>query len=296
MNKISQHNQCIVCGSAKLKKLTAFQNNHLCKCMKCKMVFAQLIPTQAELDSYYKSYGTSHYISELTIKRYNELLDLFESSRKNNRILDIGCGVGFFLETAKKRGWDVYGTEFSSKLCSICNSKGIEMFHGSISGFKSEMKFDIITSFEVIEHINSPREELTNINKLLRKDGLFYCTTPNFNSIERYYLGERYNVISYPEHLSYYTPKTLNYLFEKHGLKKIWIKTTGISITRIKTSKGMSNERIISSQSTDEVIRGKIESNRILKLAKSLINYILTLSGSGMAMKGLYRKVDEISG
>ncbi len=291
MTNFSVFDRCIVCESTKLKDLPNYEKAYLCQCRNCDMVFTKRIPSKEELESYYSNYGTNHYRSKLTIKRYNELLDVFEKNRKTNNILDIGCGVGFFLEEAKKKGWNVYGSEYGEKLVTICEEKGIKMHNGTIAEFTSEVKFDIITSFEVIEHINDPISELKKVHKLLRPKGLFYCTTPNFNSVLRFYLKKDYNVISYPEHLSYYTPKTIHQLFKRNHFKKNWIKTTGISITRLKTSLGKSKEKMVSDRSSDELIRNKIESNNILLGMKRLANKLLSLLGLGMTIKALYEKV-----
>ncbi len=254
------------------------------------MIFTQRIPSTKELSDYYSSYGASHYKSELTTKRYHSLLDSWEGLRKTNQILDIGCGVGFFLEVAKERGWKVFGSEYDAKLVAICQGKGIEMHQGSIETFKTDQKFDIVTSFEVIEHINSPQKEMRKINELIASGGHFYCTTPNFNSILRYYLKGTYNVISYPEHLSYFTPKTLHFLLKKSGFERDYLKTSGISLTRLKTSLGKSNEMMVSSQSSDEIVRNRIEKNSFLLYVKTLVNGLLNLLGLGMSLKALYRK------
>ena len=78
--------------------------------------------------------------------------------RKTNRILDVGCGHGFFLEIAKKRGWKVYGSDYADGCVDICTKKGIDMHRGTMTddAFIPEM-FDVITSFEVLEHINTPK-------------------------------------------------------------------------------------------------------------------------------------------
>jgi 2-polyprenyl-3-methyl-5-hydroxy-6-metoxy-1,4-benzoquinol methylase len=73
----------------------------------------------------------------------------------------------------------------------------------------SEGMFDIVVLIEVIEHINNPLEMVRNIHKILRKGGLLYVTTPNFNSLERYLLKSNYNFISYTKHLCYYTKKII---------------------------------------------------------------------------------------
>ncbi len=202
------------------------------KCLACSFVFAQRIPTVAELEKHYEGYRRNDYLSPLTIKRYEELLDKLEPYRKTNNLIDVGCGIGYFLEVAKKRGWNVYGTEYTDSAVEICESKGISMKKGELNPDNyPEGFFDIITSFEVIEHINNPCQELLKFNKILRVGGCVYITTPNFNSLLRYVLKQDYSVITYPDHLSYYTPKTLKKVFSDNGFHKKWIKTIGISIT-----------------------------------------------------------------
>jgi 2-polyprenyl-3-methyl-5-hydroxy-6-metoxy-1,4-benzoquinol methylase len=261
------------------------------KCKKCRFVFAQKIPSTQELIDYYDGYGRNDYLSPITIKRYNELLDEMEKYRKTNRILDVGCGIGYFLEVAKERGWEVYGTEYTDRAIEICEGKGIEMRQGKLDtkNYESE-SFDIITSFEVLEHINNPSEEITNFNSIVRKGGLVYLTTPNFNSLLRYRLKNRYDVITYPEHLSYYTPRTLKKLFTKLGFSKLKIQTTGISLTRLKTSQGQTSQAFISETSDDEQLRNKIEEKKYLQLAKRIVNETLTLFGIGDSLKGWFVK------
>jgi len=288
---MTKHKNCILCASVSLKKLKGYEEHYLVKCQSCKFVFCEPIPTERELEKHYENYGRNDYLSPLTIKRYHEILDSFEPYRKTNKLIDVGCGIGYFLEEAKKRGWEVYGTEFTDEAIEICSKKGIKMNKGVLNpnNYDSQ-EFDVITSFEVIEHINNPQEELANFYKILRKGGLVYCTTPNFNSLLRYRLKEKYNVLCYPEHLSYYTPKTLKYVFEKEGFRTKNIKATGISLTRLKTSKATSNQELISQTSDDEVMRNKLETSVILKSVKIFLNWNLTFFGVGDALKGTFIK------
>lgn len=291
---MNKHEKCIVCNSNKLKKLNKYYNKKgLIKCKNCGFVFMEQIPTEAELNEYYSSYAYEgeQYLSPLTVNSYNATLNEFEKYKKTNNLLDVGCGRGFFLEEAKKRGWNVYGTEYSDAAIKLLNSKGITTFQGKIADFNIPVnEFDIITSFEVIEHINSPNEDLKAINKLLRKGGLFYCTTPNFNSFMRYYLKTDYNVICYPEHLSYYTKKTLNKVVVQNGFKNIKFLSTGISLTRLKVSKNNSDEKMIEENNSDEKLRQKLNSKNYLRLAKKIVNKLLTIFNLGLTLKGYYEK------
>ena len=285
------HSKCLVCESKNLNPLNGFEKHHLTKCGSCGFVFCKPIPTQDELNEVYKGYGRNDYLSDLTIQAYERVLDSFEPFRKTNKLIDVGCGIGYFLEVAKRRGWEVYGTEFTEEAVTICEEKGASMKLGPLNTDNYDPEsFDVICSFEVIEHINNPLEELASFNKLLRKGGLVYCTTPNFNAVERYQLGTDWNVLTYPEHLSYYTPKTLKRVFNVAGFKTKKVLATGVSLTRIKKSKGTSDQAIVSATSDDEKLRNQIAGNPLLGVAKDIINWKLTLFGVGNSLKGWFVK------
>ena len=288
---MTNHENCILCGSDSFFKMQGYEQHYLVKCKLCKFVFCEPIPSIEELEEHYKGYGRNDYLPPITIKRYNQILDFFEPYRKTNKLIDVGCGIGYFLEEAKKRGWEVYGTEYTDEAIQICTSKGIKMEKGIINpkNYKNE-DFDIITSFEVIEHINNPIDELANFYALLRKSGLVFVTTPNFNSLLRYRLGSSYNIFCYPEHLSYYTPKTLKKVFTRAGFKTKKIQSTGISLTRLKTSKGVSKQSFISEKSDDEKIRKQLETNKYLHRLKFFFFIILTITGKGDSLKGWFVK------
>ncbi|MDA9120882.1 class I SAM-dependent methyltransferase [Flavobacteriales bacterium] len=286
-----EHKNCLVCKDSELKPLAGFEKHHLTKCGSCGFVFCKPIPTPDELNEVYEGYGRNDYLSDLTIQAYERVLDSFEPYRKTNKLIDVGCGIGYFLEVAKKRGWEVYGTEFTEEAVKICEEKGAKMELGVLNPSNYEAdSFDVVCSFEVIEHINNPLEELSSFNQILRKGGLVYCTTPNFNAVERFQLGTSWNVLTYPEHLSYYTPKTLKGVFKETGFKTKKVLATGVSITRIKKSKGTSNQAIVSATSDDEKLRNQIAGNPLLGIAKDIINWKLTLFGVGNSLKGWFVK------
>lgn len=289
-----QHKSCLICNSENIQSfIGSYETLGLKKCVECSFVFMGNIPSESELNVYYSNYSYSEEIkiSPITIKRYNELLDEFDKFRLTGRILDVGTGRGWFLTEAKKLGWEVYATEYSEIAIEKLKERGIKTISGKLEENSFEKNyFDVITSFEVIEHINNPIEEVKLINSFLRKGGLFYCTTPNFNSVMRLYLKEKYNVICYPEHLSYYTPKTLNFLLKSHGFKKLKTITSGISLNRIDNSTKKIDSKSGQKANKDEELRIAFEKNRIMAFLKFFINSILSLTGLGMALKTYHIK------
>jgi hypothetical protein len=125
--------------------------------------------------------------------------------------------------------------------------------------------FDVVTSIETIEHVNNPSEDVGNMAAVLRARGLLYLTTPNFNSLSRRLLGSSWNIIEYPEHLCYYTPGTITALLRGRGFERVEVRTTGVSLTRWKTSLRLSDEKLIAADSGDEKLRAALEENRALR-------------------------------
>jgi 2-polyprenyl-3-methyl-5-hydroxy-6-metoxy-1,4-benzoquinol methylase len=291
------HNNCLICGSTKIKTLEKFTIDHLCKCSNCAFVFSRAIPSKKLLEDTYKNYGSAHHhvVSALTRKRYDELLSTFAQYRHLNKILDVGCGSGHFLVSASEHGWEVYGSEFSESLYDLCKSKQINMTLGSLDPEEYESgSFDVLTSFEVIEHINNPLEELDKFYRLLRPGGVVYCTTPNFNAIQRLIKGQKFRtILSYPEHLSYFTPRTLSTAFETVGFKVLNIESTGIALNRTQSSKNpisTNRDKRHSPISGEESTRVFLESSAMLRLAKRGFNSILTALGTGLTIKATYIK------
>jgi 2-polyprenyl-3-methyl-5-hydroxy-6-metoxy-1,4-benzoquinol methylase len=283
--------RCPTCSSSEIKELTQYQEDFLVQCKNCTFVFSWKIPSVEELTQHYNKYNRNRYYSPITIKRYHTLLDQFETYRKTNNIVDIGCGGGVFLIEAKKRGWNVYGTEYTPEGIEFCAQKGIRMHQGlNLANYeKPENFFDVITSLEVIEHMPYAKEEVANYYQLLRPGGIVYITTPNFNSISRSLAKDKWNILEYPEHLSYYTKKTLTYLFKSVGFRRVNFATTGISFDRLRRNVGSIN--FSNDKKNDEQLRMITEEKPFFRLAKEITNSLLTLTSKGDTLKATFMKV-----
>lgn len=279
---------CPLCHSNHIADLgNSYAHASLCRCGQCGFVFAAQKPSAPTLHTHYNSYRRNNTFSDITRKRYLELLDELEPYRKHNRILDVGCGDGYFLETAKAKGWEVFGTEFTTNAVEICRIKGIIMFQGTVLDVPQNLEFDVITTFEVIEHMNNGPEFAERTHALLRPGGLFYFTTPNFNSLSRRRLKGNWRVIDYPEHLSYYTPHSITRLLNAQGFSKSKLLTTGVSMqSRINYKQAIESGNL----APDETLREKIENRFYMRWIKSMVNGMLTITGTGDTLKGFFVK------
>lgn len=288
------HEHCPLCNSSDFIPLKKYHQHHLVRCKACHFVFSLQIPTYEELKQYYQQYSyiEEYYVSPITLKRYEEWLRKLEKFRYHNRILDVGCGNGIFLSVAKKMGWDAYGIEFSKTAANICRHKGITVFEGTLHEHLQALpEMDVIVSIETIEHVPFPAKEIYNMYKILKKGGVLLITTPNFNSLTRRILQGKHPDILYPEHLSYFTSKTLKNLLKTHSFSIWQIKTTGFSISKLKNALSTKQENPFSEQSQDEKIRKKLEENLFLNFIKKKVNQILTLTKLGNSLQAIAIKI-----
>lgn len=289
------HPECLLCGETVLKKLNAFKDAGLVRCTKCHFVFSAFIPDLKDLTSHYDNYPRGQGTSPITLRRFSELSDQLRKYATSGKWIDVGCGSGELLAQLKLKGWNVFGTEFSESAVLLCESKGISMKKGPLNAADfEENSFDVISSIEVLEHINNPHEEIGNFRKLLRTGGAVYINTPNFNSFSRHILGSKWSIIEYPEHLCYYTTKSLHKLLTDHRFKKVYLTTSGFNPSRFlrpfHNKQNQSTTATASSKSELENLRSFTEYNIVGAMAKKSINRLLHYTGTGDTVKALYIK------
>lgn len=283
---IAYHTECLLCGSTDLSDLAKqYAHAYLVQCNDCNLVFGKRIPSQKELHDHYALYRRNNPLSEITVKRYEALLEQFEPYRKTNRLLDVGCGDGHFLAVAKSKGWEVFGTEYTDEAVAAGQNKGITIHKGRIQEYADANEFDVITSFEVLEHINDGNEHVAAIHSLLRSGGLFYFTTPNFDALSRRVLGGKWKIIEYPEHLCYYTSSSMHGLISKNGFVRKSVLTTGCTMQKFPIAQ---KEGEVASRGDD--LRESIEKRPLLQFAKQCVNGVLNVFRLGDTLKGYYVK------
>ena len=285
---------CPTCGSAAARPLVRYGSARLARCRTCGLVFAAELPSPAELAEHYRDYPAAGSLPELTARRYREVLALFEPCRQTGRLLDVGCGDGHFLAVARELGWEVYGSEYGAAPRKRAQELGLDVREAPFPAAADEWEsFDVVTAFEVIEHVVAPREELGHITRVLRPGGCVYLTTPNFVSLSRRLAGPRWRAIGYPEHLNMFTPKTLHRLLADARLIRLSLKTTGISPSDIWAGVRPVSPQISAGETgprVDERVRAGVASSPILDRAVRVANVTLATLGVGDTIKALYRR------
>lgn len=286
--------QCPACGNNNFINLLQKDDLRLIKCTGCKLIQMDNLAAQFDIGhyDYYKNrinMTQNDLYNSITAKRYINLLNRLELYRKNNAMLDIGCGEGQFLSVAKRLNWQIRGVEIAPYAAQICKKFNIEVDCRDLLEMDlSSDYYDIVTMFEVLEHLTKPREYLLKINSILRKGGILIVTTPNFNCITRRIIQKDWSLI-HREHLFYYTPHSIKKLIKGNNFKIINFK---VKIVTLPELWGFFLKR--DSDKTHiyhQCLRKVAEENIILACFKRLGNEFLNLTGLGESMECVCQKI-----
>jgi SAM-dependent methyltransferase len=131
------------------------------------------------------------------------------------------------LEFLKREPWKLYGIEMSADCAKVAEEKGgAQVFVGDI--VKAPLppeSFDVITCFDVLEHLYEPRQVMAKVREWLRPGGIFYVLVPNIDSAEARVFKSYWGGLELPRHLFHYSPASLRYLANAAGLQEISLVT-----------------------------------------------------------------------
>jgi 2-polyprenyl-3-methyl-5-hydroxy-6-metoxy-1,4-benzoquinol methylase len=244
-------NQCRFCGSENTKEFLLSFNMHgrhiidkddkfkLRKCLSCDCIFVSGIEINKE---YYDKYYEADYYSAdkddgfliktwsliyklLFNKKESIILGYFKNTKNKLSILDIGCGNGNFLISLDSKKFEKNGVEINPQGIKICEENGINIYKKSIECIDFvEKKFDIITLWHVMEHLENPQIIFEKLRKIIKDDGILIFQVPNNESMGFKFGKENWFHLDSPRHLAIPNKKTIEIICKKNGLRIIDIK------------------------------------------------------------------------
>jgi 2-polyprenyl-3-methyl-5-hydroxy-6-metoxy-1,4-benzoquinol methylase len=219
---------CICCGESKERLLVVKNDYPVVKCTNCGLIYVKKLPDIKELKRFYSSdyfsrktrdnIGYRDYLQDEAVHRLNFslLLKEIETFKIGSNLLDVGCGYGFLLDEAKRKGWNVYGIDISEEACKYAKEVlKLNVLNCDLINTKFENNFfDVICLIGVIEHLLDPVSYLKEINRISKDDGLVLITTLNIEGVVK-----RLNLFEYkpPEHIFYFSKKSISNLLNKNG-------------------------------------------------------------------------------
>jgi SAM-dependent methyltransferase len=147
--------------------------------------------------------------------------------KQSGALLDLGCSSGAFLQSLCGKGWDLAGIEMSAESAKQAQAKsGANVFVGDIldAQFPPE-SFDVITCFDVFEHLYEPRRVMAKVAGWLKPGGIFYVLVPNVDSAEGRVFGGYWHGLELPRHQFHYSPASLRFLAKSAGLREVSLET-----------------------------------------------------------------------
>lgn len=220
--KYTTSRSCPVCDNDDSRLIFSKSGGNYCKCNQCNMVFTNPVFTDEALYEYYTNLETGQgEIVENESLFYREIyskgLRSIEKIKKDGRILDIGCSTGFFLDIAKESGWKTYGLELGLEEEKVATSKGHNVHTCTIEQANFPHKFDIITLWDVFEHIPEPYSYFKQLSKILKSDGLIFMQIPNASALAPKILQNKCKMFDGVEHCNLYSDKTIKLVINNSG-------------------------------------------------------------------------------
>ena len=264
----------------------------LVRCPRCGLVFQDPRPEAGWAGPYYQDpaftaalFGPLRRFTLEQAERKAVLLG--DRLGPGARVLDVGCSSGAFLEVAAGRGAEAVGVEVGEATAAAARERGLDVRTGTLeqalAGLAGE-NFDVVTFWDVLEHLDDPRRELGLARRLLAPDGRVAATMPNeagwYPRLTRRLIAHntRTAVWEYPEvgHLWEFSPDTIRRVLERAGYRLDELRTFGTPFSYYRTT----------TLSPDRLGRGA--SGRALRLAFEALRVpvypLARLFGRGNAM------------
>jgi 2-polyprenyl-3-methyl-5-hydroxy-6-metoxy-1,4-benzoquinol methylase len=193
------------------------------KCLRCGLVYQSPIPSSGEIVDAYDGVVDQRYEEERSGRLETFTRDLADVHRheRSGRLLDVGCHLGLFLDVARRAGWDVAGVEPSRWSVERARERGLDVRHGTLETVEFPPEsFDVITMWDVVEHLADPLAELRRMHGLLRPDGLLALSTMNVDALFPRLAGRRWPWYM-QMHLVYFSRRTLHNMLAKAGFRVV---------------------------------------------------------------------------
>lgn len=238
---------CILCGSRENRKIFAIDETALYKCQRCKLIFKWPLPQKdiiyKQVESYYAEVDPHRSVAIAKNRFFKKLLDYFtaEIKRRERSLLDVGCGYGYLMQLAAKRGWKTYGVEIMENGYKyITKQLNLPVFKGDLTEAPfTAASFDVVTIIDVLSKCSDPFLTLKTVYHVLKKGGLVAIRLRNyyFHYMMHliYRIGKRLffilGIIN-PSVFDLYsfTPFTIKRMLCKAGFKEVKAKNSYLTI------------------------------------------------------------------
>jgi len=196
----------------------------LLRCPSCSLGWIQDPPSpKCMLDHYTAEYHTAVAKAGAGQARWKQHRETLYRFKQAGSVLDLGCSAGSFLAALDPAAWQRSGIEMSEVLADRARevTQG-NIFSGDImSASFAPGTFDVVTCFDVLEHLYDPRAAVERVWQWLKPGGIFYLFVPNIECWEARIFGSYWFGLELPRHLYHFSPRSLRFLMNSCGLDEL---------------------------------------------------------------------------
>ncbi len=197
------------------------------ECRHCGLVYANpRWPSDFVLDAYSavedETYVEERLGRELTFRHHLRQMERIIGPAAGRRLLDVGAYIGVFVEVAGAAGWRAQGVEPSAWAAAEACRRGLDVTVGTLATVEWPAEsFDMVTLWDVIEHLVDPAAELERARRLLRPGGWLVVHTMDIDAPFARLMGRRWPWLM-DMHLYYFSGRTLGRMLSEHGYEVVW--------------------------------------------------------------------------
>jgi 2-polyprenyl-3-methyl-5-hydroxy-6-metoxy-1,4-benzoquinol methylase len=235
---------CTLCGGSQGDKFLEYKDIRyvLFRCCDCDAVSPNIDSSSNDytksiydIDSYVEKFMRETHLqyeyrkNKFGKERYEYTIDRLNLS-KNSKVLDIGCGAGYYIDVLKDNSIEYKGLEVASHFVDYCTTYHDLNVKSTALDLEPNLHYDLITMFDVLEHLSDPINTFNTINKKLKPGGYCVAYTPNIFSIGYELMREKQNTLLPFEHLCFFNDKSLDFLVKNTGFKVEALEVYGLDI------------------------------------------------------------------
>lgn len=235
----SSGSRCFVCAGISFRKLFDKGGQSYFRCRDCGLITIDPLPSVQDLNEFYeRDYSNAGgggallaVQEQMARATARARLNAVRAHATTGRWLDVGCSTGLFLQEAGIAGLDAEGIDLSAVAVEQAVRKKLKAKTATIEAVNPPRSYDVITGFDVIEHVPDPVGFVVAAHRLLSPGGVLALTTPDTGSLSCRLMGRRWYFYIPTAHLTGFNRNTLSRLLEQHGFEVVSVDRAWKALT-----------------------------------------------------------------
>jgi SAM-dependent methyltransferase len=231
MNQLEHIDECPVCDSRPGRLFASKEGLTYVRCQECDLVYANTRPSEAAMASRLEMWGEKYSASDEylrdRVRSQRVRVRLLRTYCRSGSLLDFGSGDGSFLRAAMDAGYRAEGVEKAVAAAKFARSHfGASIRASAIEDASLESRmFDVITMWDVLEHLLDPVHVVKGLGSRLAKDGCLVVLTPHSRGFSSRVRGPAWWVFGPHDHVCLFSTRTVEYLLQRSGLRLRFLAT-----------------------------------------------------------------------